>query len=235
MVKYPLALLPVVTISAGRARLAPRGPSASDETGTPAQAIASWVTKGAPWIHVVDQDAIDGKPGAHPHIVASGAHLQYAGAVNDDASLAAALATGASRVVIEGSDLDWLSRVVQEHGERVAVGLDIRLPDVFDMGSHLERSGCRRFVVTDKAESHHWKHGDRHLLGEFCSSTNSPVMAQGGIAHLGDLHALHELVPHGLDGIIIGDALYDGAFTYDEAVAAGADRFDMFYWGPPQA
>jgi len=59
-------------------------------------------------------------------------------------------------------------------------------------------------------------------------------MAFGGVAHLGDLHALHELVPHGLDGIIIGDALYDGAFAYSEAVAAGADRFDLFYWGPPE-
>jgi len=234
MAKYPLALLPVVSISGGHARLAPHGFGASNESGAPAQAIASWVSQGAPWIHVVDQDAIDGKPGAHPHIVSSGAHLQYSGAVRDEASLTAALATGASRVVIEGDDLEWLNAALHEHGERLAVGLDIRRPDVFEISSQLERSGCRRFVVTDKAESHHWKHGDRHLLGEFCSGTNRPVMARGGIAHLGDLHALHELVPQGLDGIIIDDALYNGAFSYAEAVAAGADRFDMFYWGPPQ-
>lgn len=234
MAKYPLSLLPVVTISGGQARLAPPGYGASTESGTPAHAIASWVGQGAAWIHVVDQDALDGLGANHHHIVSSGAHLQYSGAVADDAFLADALATGASRVVIDAADLDWASGVVAAQGERVAVGLDIRQPEVFDVAAHLERAGCRRFLVTDRAEAHHWKHGDRHLLAEFCSATNRPVMARGGIGHLNDLHALHELVPHGLDGIILDDALYDGAFTYTEAVAAGADRFDMFYWGPPQ-
>jgi phosphoribosylformimino-5-aminoimidazole carboxamide ribonucleotide (ProFAR) isomerase len=84
------------------------------------------------------------------------------------------------------------------------------------------------------AEHHHWKHEDRHLLREFCEQTSSAVMANGGIAHLDDLHELHELVPVGLDGIILDQPLYDGAFTFAEAVAAGADRFDMFFWGPPQ-
>ena len=234
MAKYPLALLPVVTISGGRARLAPHGYGASTEDGTPAQAISSWVNQGVAWIHVVDQDVVDGRTPNHQHMVRSAAHLQYSGAVADDASLAAALATGASRVVIESMDAEWAAAAVAANGDRVAVALDIRQPGILDLSSHLERSGCRRFVVTDHAESHHWKHGDRHLLQEFCSLTNVPVMARGGVSHLGDLHALHELVPQGLDGIILDDALYDGAFTYTEAVAAGADRFDMFYWGPPQ-
>jgi len=234
MAKYPLALLPVVVISGGQSRLAPSGYGVSPGSGTPAQAISSWVNQGAAWIHVVDQDAIDGKAANHHHIVASGAHLQYSGVVHDDPTLHAALATGASRVVIDASDLEWASGVVRAQGDRVAVGLDIRQPDVFEIAAHLESSGCSRFVVTDRAESHHWKHGDRHLLGEFCAGTNRPVMARGGIGHLGDLHALHELVPQGLDGIVIDDALYDGAFTYSEAIAAGADRFDMFYWGPPE-
>ncbi len=234
MPKYPLALLPVVTISKGQARLAPPAYGVSTEVGTPARAISSWVNQGAAWIHVSDQDSIDGHATNHHHIVSSGAHLQYSGVVHNDSTLADALATGASRVVIDAADLDWASSAVGAHGDRVAVGLDIRQADVFDIASHLERAGCRRFVVTDKAESHHWKHGDRHLLEEFCSSTNSPVMARGGISHLNDLHALHELVPRGLDGIILDDALYEGAFTFTEAVAAGADRFDMFYWGPPQ-
>jgi len=234
MAKYPLALLPVVTISGGRARLAPRDFGPSTATGSPAEAISSWVAKGAAWIQIVDEDAIDGQGASHAHIVSGAAHLQYVGAVADEASLVLALRTGASRVVIDATDLDWASATVREHGDRVAVGLDIRQQDVFEIAAQLERSGCSRFVVTDKAESHHWKHGDRHLLSEFCASTNRPVMARGGISHLGDLHALHELVPHGLDGIIIDDALYEAAFSYSEAVAAGADRFDMFYWGPPE-
>ncbi len=233
MAKYPLALLPVVTISGGQAQLPPPGYGASSGRGTPAHAIAGWVAQGAPWIHVVDQDAVEGAGGNHGHIVASGAHLQYSGGVHDAASLAAALATGASRVVIEATDPQWAAEVVGTQSGRVAVGLDIRQPDVIDSARALEHAGARRFVVTDAAESHHWRHHDRHLLEEFCAATNVPVMARGGIAHLGDLHALHELVPAGLDGIILDDALYNGAFTYTEAVAASADRFDLFYWGPP--
>ena len=234
MAKYPLALLPVVTIADGQARLAPPGYGASTASGTPAHSIASWVGQGAAWIHVIDQAAADGGPASLHHIVRSGAHLQYAGHVHDESTLAAALATGASRIVIDPGDPTWAGAALREHGDRLAVGLDIRAEDVHDVAMAMERAGCRRFVVSDRAESHHWRHGDRHLLAEFCSAVNVPVMASGGIAHLNDLHDLHELVPHGLDGIIIGDALYDGAFTYSEAMAAGADRFDMFYWGPPQ-
>ena len=234
MAKYPLALLPVVTIVNGQARLAPHGVGGSVETGTPAQAISSWVAQGAAWIHVLDQDSVDGREPNHHHIVSSGAHLQYSGVVNDAGSLALALATGASRIVIDGTDLAWASAAVADQGDRLAVGLDIRQPDVVDVAAQLQRAGAGRFVVSDRAESHHWKRGDRHLLSEFCADTNRPVMAWGGVSHLGDLHALHELVPHGLDGIVIDDALYEGAFTYAEAVAAGADRFDMFYWGPPE-
>ena len=232
MLKYPLALLPTVTVHDARARLAPKGFGASESSGSLDQAVSSWVAKGAAWVHIVDGDAIDGRaPVGH---LGGGAHLQYSGAVRDDASLAHAMTLRASRVVIESDDLDWALSAVRSHGDVVAVGLDIRQPEVFDTVSQLERGGCRRLVVTDRAEAHHWRHGDRHLLQELCAQTNVPVMARGGIAHLGDLHALHELVPQGLDGIIIDDALYDGAFNYTEAVAAGADRFDMFYWGPPE-
>ena len=233
MVKYPLALLPVVTITGGTARLAPPGYGASTSTGSPSQAINSWISQGAAWIHVVDQAALDGQAPGHHHIVAGRAHLQYAGQVHDDATLAAALSTGASRIVIDATDLSWANGVVSAQGDRVAVALDIRQSDVFEIATELEQSGCLRFVVSDRAEAHHWKHGDRHLLGEFCSAMKRPVMARGGISHLNDLHTLHELVPEGLDGIILDDALYDGAFTFAEAVAAGADRFDMFFWGPP--
>lgn len=234
MVKYPLALLPVVTITEGRALLAPKAYQTSTESGTVAQAITSWVNQGAAWIHVIDADAIAGRAANHEHIAAHGAHLQYSGAVNDEASLTAALATGASRVLVDAGDLTWASSAVRAHGDRVAAALDIRDPAAFDHAVALADAGCRRFVVSDHVHEHHWKSGDRHLLADFCTLVKRPVMAFGSISHLGDLHALHELVPQGLDGIVIGEALYDGAFTYSEAVAAGADRFDMFFWGPPE-
>lgn len=234
MMKQPLALLPAVTVSNGHAQLPPAGYGESPGTGTLAQAVAAWVRQGAAWVHVVDQDAVDGSGDNRRHIVRSGAHLQLAGGISDDASLHAALHTGASRVVIESSDLEWAARAVASRDERIAVAIDVRQPDAADAVGHLQHAGASRFVVTDTAPQHHWRHEDRHLLAELLERTSRPVMARGGIAHLSDLHGLHELVPHGIDGIIVDHALYDGGFTYAEAVTASADRFDLFYWGPPE-
>jgi phosphoribosylformimino-5-aminoimidazole carboxamide ribotide isomerase/phosphoribosylanthranilate isomerase len=233
MVSYPLALLPVVSLSDGQAPLPPGGYGASPGAGTARKAIEGWAAHGAPWIHIVDQDAIDGTGDNLRHIVRGPAHLQYSGAVADDTRLAAALASGASRVVIESTDLEWALHAVSGRDDRIAVALDVRAPDVLDAVGRLQHGGASRFVVTDTAEHHHWRHEDRHLLAELCERTSRPVMARGGIAHLSDLHGLHELVPHGVDGILIDDALYSGAFTYAEAVTASADRFDLFFWGPP--
>lgn len=233
MIRHTLALLPVVTVSGGRARLAPEGFGASTRTGTPAEAIDSWVAQGAAWVHVEDHDAASS--GQHrAHAVRRGAHVQYAAGIRDDASLAAALATGADRVVVQGDDVDWAASAVGAHGERLVVALDIRHPAAGDSAITLRTAGCERFLVTDDAATHHWKSGERHLLEEFCARVHRPVMARGGIRHLSDLHALHEVVPHGVDGIVIDDALYDGSFSYTEAVSAGADRFDMFIWAPPE-
>lgn len=232
MPKHPLALMPAITITAGSAPLAPSGYGASTSTGTPAHAISSWVAQGAAWVHIVDADARAGAGHNLGHIVASGAHLQYEGGVHDEASLAAALATGASRIVIDPTDLGWATTALAQHPDRLAAGLDIARPDALDLVRTLERAGCRRLVVSDRTEKH-WKH-DRHLLEELCTATNLPVIALGGVVHLSDLHALHELVGRGLDGIVIDEGLNDGEFTYSEALAASADRFDMFYWGPPE-
>lgn len=231
MIKHPLALLPAITISHGKATLAPSGYGPATSSGTPAQAIDSWVAQGASWVHVIDADARDGSGHNLGHVVASGAHLQYEGGVRDDPSLRSALATGASRVVIDPTNQEWAATALAQHGDRLAVGLDVRHPDLLDMARAVERAGGRRLVVSNRSEKH-WKH-DLHLLHDLCAASNLPVTALGGIHHLSDLHALHDLVPHGLDSIVIDEGLYDGEFTYSEALAAGADRFDMFVWGPP--
>lgn len=228
MVKHLLELLPVVTVSEGRARLAPAGYGTSSGHGTPAEAIASWVSHGAAWIHVDDQDAAAGDPALDPaQLAASGAHLQYRGGVRDESSLASALAMDVAHVIVEADDLEWTYSAVATHGERVAVGVDLGDTEAED-AQLLQRAGCRRFVVSDMV-------GDRqrHALADFCSATSVPVMVRGGVTNLGALHRLHELVPQGLDGILLDDALYSGAFTYAEAIAAGADSFDMWHWVTP--
>ena len=231
MTLYPLALLPQVTITDGLAQL-PFVPGTEAEYGTPEKAIAAWAEQGASWVHVVDNDP--GETNYTSIARATGAHVQLASGIADESALRTAMAAKPSRIVIEPTDLQWTQNALGAHGDLLAVGLDIRRPDVFDIRATLDEAGCRRYLITDVATHHHWRHEDRHLLKEFCDQTHAKVVANGGIKHLDDLHELHELVPDGLDGIILNAPLYDGSFMYAEAVAAGADRFDMFFWGPPQ-
>lgn len=234
MTLYPLALLPQVTVSKGQAQF-PLSPGSPPEQGSVEQVVRAFVEQGASWVHVADRNAAEGTGDNYTAIArAGGAHVQLSAHIQDEAGLQAALKAQPSRIVIEPTDLTWTQNALGRHGDLLAVGLDIRKPDVFDVRVTLDQAGCTRYVVRDMAGHHLWRHGDRHLLQEFCEQTDSHVIASGGIGHLDDLHELHELVPEGLDGIVLNTPLYNGTFTYAEAVAAGADRFDMFFWGPPQ-
>lgn len=234
MTLYPLALLPQVTITEGRAQF-PLSPGSDPEYGAPHEVIAAFVEQGASWVHVVDTDAARGDTRNHASLAAAtGAHVQLAGGIADEAALQSALAAKPSRIVVEPTDLGWVQDALGAHGDLLAVALDLRAPGAFDLRPTLDEAGCTRYVVSDSAHHSRWRHGDRHLLQEFLAQTDSAVMTVGGVTRLDDLHELHELVPSGLDGIILGAPLYDGSFLYAEAVAAGADRFDMFFWGPPE-
>lgn len=234
MTQYPLALLPQVIIAQGRAQF-PLSPGSQPEYGSPDAVIAAFVEQGAAWVHVVDTDAQAGDTRNYPTLAAStGAHVQLAAGIDDAQALEAALAARPSRVVVDPTDLTWVQNALGAHGDLLAVALDIRTDTAFALRPTLDEAGCTRYVVHDSAVHGHWRHGDRDLLAEFCAQTDSAVMANGGVSRLDDLHELHELVTSGLDGIILGAPLYDGSFMYAEAVAAGADRFDMFFWGPPE-
>jgi phosphoribosylformimino-5-aminoimidazole carboxamide ribotide isomerase/phosphoribosylanthranilate isomerase len=231
---FPLALLPQVTIAKGRAQF-PLSPGSAPEYGSPDEVIAAFVEQGAAWVHVVDTDAQAGDTSNYPALAkATGAHVQLAAGVSTEQTLQGALAAGPSRIVVDPADLTWLQNALGAHGGLLAVGLDIGTDTAFALQPTLDEAGCTRYVVHNGVHQH-WRRDDRNLLAEFCEQTDSKVMASGGVSMLDDLHELHELVPNGLDGIILDTPLYDGSFMYAEAVAAGADRFDMFFWGPPDA
>lgn len=236
--KYPLTLMPLISVSHGHCQY-PAGPmpGAQPEYGTPSAVIAAWAGEQAHWVHVVDEDAANGTGDNHLAIAAArGARVQVSGGITGQAALDLALEENPARVVLEPADLDWVKSAILAHGDRVAVNLDVRRPDLLDLVGVLDGIGASRYLAFDVPTSHRsWHHDDRHLLSELLDATRTPVMAVGGIRHLDDLHRLHELVPKGLDGIILGEPLYDGSFTYAEAMAASADRFDLFFWGPPQA
>ena len=237
-----LELLPAVDVSGGQAVRLVQGAAGTETSyGDPVDAALAWQDGGADWVHLVDLDAAFGRGSNGPQLAGLIGRLtlkvELSGGIRDDASLTAALATGCRRVVIGTAameDPDWVAGVIKQHGDRIAVGLDVRgtrlaargwtadggeLDDALD---RLEAAGCARYVVTDIDKDGMLRGPNLDLLRKVCGRTNSPVVASGGVSSLADLRAIAGLVPLGVEGAIVGKALYAGAFTLPEALAAVA-------------
>ena len=237
-----LTLLPAVDVADGQAVRLVQG-AAGTETlyGSPLDAALTWQEAGAEWIHLVDLDAAFGR-GSNARLLASlisrlDVRVELSGGIRDDASLTAALATGCARVVIGTAALenpDWVRAAIAEHGDRIAVGLDVRGTTLAARGwtsdggellrrlARLDAEGCRRYVVTDVHKDGMMQGPNLDLLRRVCDRTDRPVIASGGVSTLADLRAISGLRPLGVDGAIIGKALYSGAFTLPDALAAVA-------------
>lgn len=235
-----LTLLPAVDVAGGQAVRLVQG-EAGTETGygDPLEAAQAWQDAGAEWIHLVDLDAAFGR-GSNAGLLASivrqtSVVFEISGGIRDDASLDAALATGCARVVIGTAALekpDWVASVIAEHGDQIAVGLDVRGTrlaargwtaeggELADALARLEAGGCRRYVVTDIATDGMLSGPNLDLLRWVCGRTDQPVIASGGVSSIADLQAIAALRPLGVDGAIVGKALYSGAFTLTDALTA---------------
>jgi 1-(5-phosphoribosyl)-5-[(5-phosphoribosylamino)methylideneamino] imidazole-4-carboxamide isomerase/N-(5'phosphoribosyl)anthranilate isomerase len=234
-----LTLLPAVDVAEGQAVRLVRGAAGSETAyGDPWEAALAWQAGGAEWIHLVDLDAAFGR-GSNAAMLAEvvgrlDVKVELSGGIRDDASLTAALATGAARVNIGTAaleDPEWCDRVVAEYGERVAIGLDVRGRtlsargwtrdggDLYEVLARLDKAGCARYVVTDIMKDGTMNGPNLDLLSEVCAHTDAPVIASGGVSTLDDLRALSGLESVGVDGVIAGKALYAGAFTVAEALA----------------
>jgi len=235
-----LTLLPAVDVADGQAVRLVQGAAGSETAyGDPLEAALAWQEGGAQWVHLVDLDAAFGR-GSNAALLAGvvgrlDVAVELSGGIRDDESLAAALATGAARVNIGTAALEdpqWCDRVVAEHGDRVAIGLDVRGRtlaargwtrdggDLFEVLARLDKAGCARYVVTDIMKDGMMKGPNLDLLRDVCASTPAPVIASGGVSTLDDLRALATLEPVGVEGVIAGKALYAGAFTVPEALDA---------------
>jgi len=235
-----LTLLPAVDVADGQAVRLVQG-EAGTETGygDPMEAALAWQRAGADWIHLVDLDAAFGRGSNAPLLKDVVRRLdlkvELSGGIRDDASLAAALATGCTRVNIGTAaleDPDWVRSVIARHGDQIAVGLDVRGTrlaargwtseggDLWETLDRLDADGCARYVVTDVTKDGTLRGPNLDLLREVCARTKSPVVASGGVSSLADLQAIAELVPLGVDSAIVGKALYAGAFTLEEALEA---------------
>jgi phosphoribosylformimino-5-aminoimidazole carboxamide ribotide isomerase/phosphoribosylanthranilate isomerase len=235
-----LVLLPAVDVADGQAVRLVQGEAGSETSyGDPVSAALAWQEAGAEWIHLVDLDAAFGR-GSNRELLASvvgklDVKVEMSGGIRDDASLRAALSTGCARVNIGTAALekpDWVRRAIAEFGDQIAVGLDVRGTtlsargwtqdggELFDVLARLDADGCARYVVTDVRRDGTLTGPNVQLLRDVCAATDKPVIASGGVSSLDDLRALAELTSIGVEGAIVGKALYAGAFTLEEALAA---------------
>lgn len=207
--------------------------------GTPLDAALQWQADGAQWLHLVDLDAAFGK-GSNREMLAEvvgrlDIKVELTGGIRDDESLEAALSTGCARVNLGTAAIEnpeWSAKAIATYGDKIAVGLDVRGTtlaargwtqeggDLFDVLERLERDGCSRYVVTDVTKDGTLSGPNLDLLRQVCKATNKPVVASGGVSSLDDLREIASLTGIGVEGAIVGKALYHGAFTLPEALAA---------------
>ncbi|MBV8349740.1 MAG: bifunctional 1-(5-phosphoribosyl)-5-((5-phosphoribosylamino)methylideneamino)imidazole-4-carboxamide isomerase/phosphoribosylanthranilate isomerase PriA [Mycolicibacterium sp.] len=240
----PLILLPAVDVIDGRAVRLVRGQAGSEtEYGSAVDAALRWQDDGAEWIHLVDLDAAFGR-GSNRDLLADvigrlDIKVELSGGIRDDESLKAALATGCARVNLGTAALenpDWCARAIAEHGDKVAVGLDVQIVggnhrlrgrgwetdggDLWYVLERLDSQGCSRFVVTDVTKDGTLTGPNLDLLSAVAECTDAPVIASGGVSSLDDLRAIATLTGIGVEGAIVGKALYAGRFTLPQALAA---------------
>ena len=234
-----LILLPAVDVAGGQAVRLVQGAAGSETSyGDPLDAALAWQSAGAEWIHLVDLDAAFGR-GSNAELLAEvtgklDVKVEMSGGIRDDASLERALSTGCARVNIGTAAMEnpgWVRAVIAAHGDRVAIGLDVRGRtlaargwtkeggDLYEALERLDAEGCARYVITDVLKDGMLRGPNLDLYRDVCSRTGAPVVASGGVSSLDDLRALASLVPVGVEGAIVGKALYAGAFTLAQALA----------------
>ena len=235
-----LTLFPAVDVAGGKAvRLTQGVADSATSYGEPIDAATDWADQGAEWIHLVDLDAAFGRGNNRSLIkkvikqVRGQVNVELSGGIRDDESLEAALATGAKRINLGTAALEnpeWAAHVIAEYGEAIAVGLDVRGTtlaargwtkeggDLWQVLDRLEQAGCARYVVTDVTKDGTLQGPNFELLRQVADRTDKPVIASGGISSLDDIAELRELVRYGVEGAIVGKALYAGAFTLAEAL-----------------
>ena len=244
----PLILLPAVDVVDGQAVRLVQGVAGSETGyGSALDAALGWQNDGAEWIHLVDLDAAFGR-GSNRELLAEvigklDVAVELSGGIRDDASLTAALDTGCARVNLGTAALEnpqWCARVLAEHGDKVAVGLDVKIDpsgsdgryrlrgrgwetdggDLWPVLERLDGEGCSRFVVTDVTKDGTLNGPNLELLAAVAERTDAPVIASGGVSSIDDLRAIATLTGAGVEGAIVGKALYAGRFTLPEALAA---------------
>jgi 1-(5-phosphoribosyl)-5-[(5-phosphoribosylamino)methylideneamino] imidazole-4-carboxamide isomerase/N-(5'phosphoribosyl)anthranilate isomerase len=237
-----LQILPAIDVKDGRAVRLFQGELAKESNyGLPVEVAKEFSAEGASWIHLVDLDAAFGI-GSNFELIQEvissvDIKVELSGGIRDDDSLKRALSTGCKRVNLGTAAIEnpeWTAKVIGQYGEKIAVGLDVRGHtlatrgwteqggDLFEMISKLDAAGCSRYIVTDVTKDGTLTGPNLELLREVCAATSAPVIASGGISALEDLIDLRAMTNLGVEGAIVGKAIYSGAFSLAQALEVAA-------------
>jgi phosphoribosylformimino-5-aminoimidazole carboxamide ribotide isomerase len=230
-----LEFLPAIDIKNGKSvRLKQADLNSAEQHESPSSVLSDFVAKGAKWVHLVDLDAAF-KSGSNSELIqdlieASPIKIQLSGGIVDEHSLHKALSTKVNRINIATAalqNIDWVVKAIKSNSERLTIGLDIDngvlvargsgevIGDPFEFIKTLDMAGCKRYVVTDNSTDGELNGPNLDLLEKVLKSTKSKIIASGGISKLSDLKDLREM---GLDGVIVGKALYVGAIEISAAI-----------------
>ena len=245
-----MILLPAIDILGAKAVRLARGDfdAKTEYDADPLDAARRWVADGARALHVVDLDgARTGSPRNLEHVerIAHGVDVpvQVGGGLRNAESVRAALEAGAARVVLGPAaytDVDFIDEVVEEHGDRIVVSVDVRAGKLATAGwteqteipaesviDRLGRRGVRRFVYSNIERDGMLEGPDLSEVERVAQTVRGTFAYSGGVSTLEDLHALFALRQVNLAGVIVGKALYERRFDVGEAQAIlDGDRQD---------
>jgi phosphoribosylformimino-5-aminoimidazole carboxamide ribotide isomerase len=237
-----MIIYPAIDLRGGRCVRLRQG-RAADETvysDDPAQMAQHWLSQDAAWLHVVDLNAALGEPLANQAAItaitsSSAAPVQFGGGLRSMEAIEAAFALGVRRVVIGTAAIRnpaLVQSAVERYGaDAVAVGIDSRAGKVavhgwqettdvsaLSLALQMKAMGVTHIICTDVSRDGMLEGPNLEALRQIAQDSGMSVIASGGVSSLADLRAL-AVIP-GIAGAIVGQALYTGAFTLPEALAA---------------
>lgn len=242
-----MLVIPAIDLRDGRCvRLVQGRPEQETVYGRdPAAVAAGWEGRGAAWLHVVDLDgAFTGLPQNEPAVraILNAVHIpvQLGGGIRSMATIKRYLELGVQRVILGTAAVSapsFLQQAVDTFGERIVVGLDCRDKEVCIEGwertagrslteflAALAAAGVARVIYTDVRRDGMLQGPNMDSIAEMVAHARMPVIASGGVSSLDDIRALAALSPPGVEGVIVGKALYTGAFSLEDAIRQASCR-----------
>ena len=202
----------------------------------PVTAALTWYSQGARWLHIVDLDgAVAGEP-KNMEVVAeivkeTGLSVELGGGIRNEEVAERLLRQGVSRIILGTAAIEnreLVKKLCQRFGEAIAVSLDARdgkiavrgwqkntVVEVLQLSREMVEVGVRRFTYTDIKRDGTLTEPNFDMIKTLLGKVNVPVIAAGGISRLEHLRRLKKL---GVEGAIIGKALYTGDINLGEAI-----------------